>query len=330
MFIWHDILKVRRFTGTVIQAKNEMTVDAEPQAKTWEAPLLLLCVGTLLGSTFALAKLLAVGGMPPLSIAFWQNFGAGLLLGLAAWFQGKPPALNLRLARYYLIAGLVSMAFPFGLGYLLVEEIGASILSFVVTFPSLLTYIIVRRLGLEPANRNRLIGFVIGLTGLSILFLSRPIDGDGASVTALLLSLLVPVSLALGNVYRTVAWPPGAQPLQLAAGMVLGAALLLLGVILAVEDLALPRLALRSSDAWLFALMPVAALGYGLFFRLQRIGGPVYLSQIGYVIAVTGVVLGIGIFGEHLGLGGWVALAIVFLGLFIAGRKTMRTVPVET
>ena len=34
------------------------------------------------------------------------------------------------------------------------------------------------------------------------------------------------------------------------------------------------------------------------FFRLQQLGGPTYLCQIGYVAAVVGVALGVFYFGE--------------------------------
>ncbi|WP_297794475.1 hypothetical protein [uncultured Marinobacter sp.] len=54
--------------------------------------------------------------------------------------------------------------------------------------------------------------------------------GVGALI-ALMLGLLIPLSLAIGNIYRTTHWPRGASPEQLAPGMLLGGAILILAVI---------------------------------------------------------------------------------------------------
>ena len=56
------------------------------------------------------------------------------------------------------------------------------------------------------------------------------------------------------------------------------------------------------------------------FFRLQQIGGPVYLSQISYANTGVGVAFAVLLFGERLSLWIWLAVALGFAGVAIVNR----------
>jgi drug/metabolite transporter (DMT)-like permease len=61
-----------------------------------------------------------------------------------------------------------------------------------------------------------------------------------------------------------------------------------------------------------------------MFFRLQQIGGPTYLSQIGYVAAAVGVVIGVGWLNESYPLGVWAGTGIVAGGIALATFAQFR------
>jgi drug/metabolite transporter (DMT)-like permease len=52
-----------------------------------------------------------------------------------------------------------------------------------------------------------------------------------------------------------------------------------------------------------------------LFFRLQQVGGPVYLSQIGYVAAAVGLVSGTLVLGERYPAATWLGALVVVAGV---------------
>ena len=58
----------------------------------------------------------------------------------------------------------------------------------------------------------------------------------------------------------------------------------------------------------------------GGFFRLQSVGGPVYLSQIGYVGAAVGLVSGMLFLGEHYRLLTWIGALIIVAGVLMTTR----------
>ncbi len=59
---------------------------------------------------------------------------------------------------------------------------------------------------------------------------------------------------------------------------------------------------------------------FALFFRLQAVGGPVYLSQIGYVAAALGLVSGTLFLGEHYPPLTWIGAAVIAAGVAMTTR----------
>ncbi|TIP39591.1 MAG: hypothetical protein E5X62_30855, partial [Mesorhizobium sp.] len=68
-----------------------------------------------------------------------------------------------------------------------------------------------------------------------------------------------------------------------------------------------------------------AAAMFAFFFRLQAVGGPVYLSQIGYVAAAVGLFAGTMFLGEHYQLLTWAGAAIIVAGVFITTKAQSQT-----
>ncbi len=63
-----------------------------------------------------------------------------------------------------------------------------------------------------------------------------------------------------------------------------------------------------------------ASAMFAFFFRLQAVGGPVYLSQIGYVAAAVGLFAGTLFLSEHYQLLTWLGAAIITAGVFITTK----------
>ncbi|MCW0232332.1 MAG: hypothetical protein OJJ21_01910, partial [Ferrovibrio sp.] len=60
------------------------------------------------------------------------------------------------------------------------------------------------------------------------------------------------------------------------------------------------------------------------YFELQRVAGPVYLSQIGYVMTATSLAVGTFVFGERYGLLVWLAVAVIVAGILLVNRRPAR------
>lgn len=282
----------------------------------------LLAIGVLLGCTANLAKAAGQAGVAPLALVFWSTLAAGLGTMAVAALLGHRPAGGARALEYYLVAGLLTVVGSNAIVFPAAPQVGAGFVALCFAFPPMLTYALALGFGLERLRWQRALGVLCGLAGAAVLAVAKW-QGAPGDLGWILLTLAAPVIVSLGNVYRSLRWPPGASTLELAPGMLLGAALVVLPVAVAAEG----RLPAPPLDAgWPFWLGLALLLGatYSLFFVLQRLAGPVYLSQIGSVGAVIGAGLGMLLFGERLPALIWIAAPLVALGLFLVSRRSQE------
>jgi drug/metabolite transporter (DMT)-like permease len=123
------------------------------------------------------------------------------------------------------------------------------------------------------------------------------------------------VALAAGNVYRSRYWPAGAAPNALAFWGHAVATIFFAAIILGTQQ-ALPLAELASIKELVAVQLLLAGLNFPLFYRLQRDGGPVLLSQVGFVAASVSLVTATVFLGERYSLLTWLGAAIIGAGIF--------------
>lgn len=298
------------------------------QSATWLALLCLLGGGALLGISTNLAKLAGGLGLTPLAFLCWSSVGAaGLLMVLAAW-RGDLPPVSGRALEYYTVSALVGVVGSNLIFFSAVPKVGAGFIALVISLPPLLTYVGALALRMEPFNGLRALGVVTALAGAGVLA-ARKLSAPNADAFWILLALVGPVLLAIGNLYRTLRWPKGASADALAPGTLVAAALMLLATgALPGFSLALPLggwqpFALVAAQAAVFAGM------FLLLFMLQKTGGPVLLSLLGAVGAVVGVPVAVFLQGEAPPSGLWLGAGLIAIGVALVsfGKNPSRPMP---
>lgn len=276
--------------------------------------LLLLAVGTLLGLNFPLGKLAQAAQVPAVLWAALISLGASTVLGAWLLLRRRPVVCDAQHARYFVITALVSYALPNLLVLAAMAHLGSGPTAMMFTLSPLFTALLSRLAGLRAPARLEYWGIAIGFGGALLVALARGEAGRPAAWLWVGVGLLIPLLLALGNVYRSLDWPPRADGTWLAVGSHGVAALLLLALCaLTGAWRGLPALA---GVPWLAAAQVAAAvLMFPLFFRLQALGGPVLLSQIGTVGAGVGVAVGAGLLGERYPPLVWGGVALIALGI---------------
>ncbi|KKO09252.1 hypothetical protein LCGC14_0035930 [marine sediment metagenome] len=174
---------------------------------------------------------------------------------------------------------------------------GAGFVALIITLPPLLTYFGALALKMERFQLLRAAGVISALAGAVTLAFHK-LSAPDANYLWILLALIGPVLLAIGNLYRTLRWPEGVSSDALAPGMLIAAAIILLSVgFLPGFSLNVPTE--RPLPFLLIALQAMVFAGqFLLLFLLQKSGGPVFLSLLGSVGAVVGVPVAILLQGE--------------------------------
>jgi drug/metabolite transporter (DMT)-like permease len=193
----------------------------------------------------------------------------------------------------------------------------------VVTVP-LITVAICGLAGWERWSRTRIFGVLLGFFGAALI-LSQ--DGDLPPIRSALwisVALVAPLSLAVCGIYAARARPPGMTPVGAATGM-LGMAAAILGPLAAATgQFHVPDAAFGLGQQAVVAQIVVSSFCYLLYFRILRTDGPVYFSQVGYVIVASGLIWGAVLYGEAPHPAAIAAGILIVLGLIVVHHSRRR------
>lgn len=285
--------------------------------------ILLLLVGSALGLNFPLGKLAREAGIPSELWAALIAFGAAAVLEAVQLARRRPMPVERRYLRYFAVTAIVAYAFPNTVLLAALPHLGSGLTAIFYTLSPMLTVILSRLAGLRSASAMEYAGIGVGFAGALLVASARGEVGRPAEWYWVALGFLIPLSLAVGNVYRSLDWPKGADPLWLAAGSN-GAAAAMLIVLCAITG-ALDILPEMLAMPWVtLAQVAASAAMFFLYFRLQQTGGPVTLSQIGTVAAAIGVAFGAGVFGERYPAVVWAGVAVIAVGLGLTVQARWR------
>lgn len=283
--------------------------------------LLLLVTGAALGCNFPLGKLATAAGVNPALWAAMISLGVGVVtLVLSRLVEGGQGTASVW--RFAMISGLISYVVPNFLTFAAIAHIGSGLAAIMFAMSPVVTALLSVMLKVRPPSRLGLAGIVLGLAGAVVIVVARHAGTAAEQSLWLFLAVLIPVALGLGNVYRTLGWPAGAGPMRLASLTNLAAVLPLLGVAAAFGGIDLAPFAAVPGVA--AAQLAASCIMFTTFFRLQQVGGPTYLSQIGYVGAVIGVAIGVAVFHESYPAAVWFGAAAVAAGIALTTIAQIR------
>lgn len=283
--------------------------------------LLLLGTGAALGCNFPLGKLAAAAGVGPALWAALISGGAGSAMLILARLAGEPVSAA-PVLRFAWVSGFVSYVVPNFLTFAAIPHIGSGMAAIMFSMSPVVTALLSILFKVRPPSRLGLAGVALGLAGAVTIIIARKAGLAAEQSVWLFLAALIPLALGLGNVYRTLAWPRGAGPMRLAALTNLAAVLPLLG--LAVVTGGADAVPLIGIPHLVAAQIAVSTIMFLMFFRLQQVGGPTYLSQIGYVAAAVGVGIGVTVLGETYPPAVWAGVAIVAAGIALSTLAQAR------
>jgi drug/metabolite transporter (DMT)-like permease len=287
---------------------------------TWDSAFALLIItGTLLGVSLPLGRMATNAGVAGIVWAFVISLGAGGILLCVHLLRGNRIRLTPHKLRYFVVVAAVSYAIPNLLIFSAISHLGAGYTGIMFTLSPIVTLVFSILLGVRRPSFMGMAGIVIGFVGAVMVALTRGEAGQPAETVWVILGLLVPVSLAIGNIYRTWDWPGDTGPVELAIGSHLAAAAMLLGGMMLLQGG--ETFSLLSGVPLVVAAQAVsAAVMFVFYFRLQAVGGPVYLSQIGYMAAAVGLLSGTLFLGEHYRALTWLGAMIIVAGVIVTTK----------
>jgi drug/metabolite transporter (DMT)-like permease len=288
---------------------------------TWRGWAVFVALGIIWGLPYFFIKI-ALQEVSPFILAFSRVALATMILMPIAWRRGALRSLAKH--RPAIVAfGLVEFAIPFSLISLGERWISSSVTGILIAMVPLSIALIQRFFGIREAlGAWRIAGLAIGFIGVAALLGTGPVSGvlGWTGVGCMLVST---ICYAVGPliIQRHLQGLDSIGPLAAS----LGVASIILLIPAASE--------IPSSPPSANALASIAVLGIIctavamlLMFYLVHHAGASRASVITYINPVVATLLGVLVLDEHLGLGGFVAFALILLGSWLATRgKLSRT-----
>ncbi len=278
-------------------------------------PFLLIVGGGLIGLNFPLSKLAASVGIFSLSWIALIALGASLAMMPMIFKQKRKTLISGKALRYCLIAGPITFIGPHLLVFWVVPEVGAGFTGLMFSLSPVFTLLFARIAGLKTTSKLGSLGIILGLSGAILISVTRSSIG-GSERYWFVIAISIPVLLALGNIYRTLDWPEEESPSYLAFWSNLFAFLLVtLVLIFFYTDKSV--LNLFNLPLLVVSQLVISGVTAPVVFRLQRKGGPVLLSQMGYVAAAVSLILSSLILNETYRFYTWVGAAMILVGIIL-------------
>jgi drug/metabolite transporter (DMT)-like permease len=276
-------------------------------------PLALL--GTLWGLSFSMAKVATGGGGAPIGIALSATSIGALILFSVSRLKGIRLPLRRNYLAYYLMTAACGIALPSTALYAAAFHLPAGVLSMLVATSPMLTYALAVMLGMERREGRRLLGLGLGLAGVALLVLpGRELAGSVDPVW-LGVALVAPTFYAINSILGARFRPADGDNIGLACGMLLAAALILALITVPGGYTVSLLPPWNVSHLGILILGSISGGAFILFFFILTRAGPVFFSQVGYIVTGTGVLWGMLLFGERHGIVVWLALGVVIAGV---------------
>jgi drug/metabolite transporter (DMT)-like permease len=279
--------------------------------------LLLLLNGTLIAGIYACAKVAGASGIAPLGVLAWETASAALIVWAVADGRGQRPAVTLENLRYTAVAGVLGVTAPSLVTFTALAHVPAGTIGVIGALAPVFTYALAVAYRVERPTWLRTAGIVVGLGGVLALVVPRGAVPAGTALGWSLVAISGPLLLAAGNVYRSTSWPPGLPPLGAAALMLGVQTFVLVPVAAALGDFAPPSGFRSAGDIALWGTTAMMTLFYCGAFELQRRAGPVLTGQLGPVITVASIAIGVLFFDERYPASAFGAIAVVFAGVAV-------------
>jgi drug/metabolite transporter (DMT)-like permease len=266
------------------------------------------------GVPYLFIKVAVDDGVSPWFVAFSRVALAAVVLLALAWRAGALGSLRGRW-RWVAAYAVAEIAVPFPLIAAGEQRVSSSLTAIMLaTVPLLVAVIAIRFDRAERATGIRLVGLLVGLSGV-VALVGIDVAGKSSELIGIGLVVVAAAGYAVGPLVlkRKLA--------DLDARAAMGASLLIAAAVLAVPAAITAPTAVPSTDALLSLVvlgLVCTALAFVVFSTLIREVGPGRALVITYVNPVVAVALGVAILGERPGAGAVAGLLLILAGSWLS------------
>ena len=275
----------------------------------------MLYLGLTFGLSLTILKIILQTMDDPIWILFCQStFSSILLLSFALCSKSDLSALRYNFGALALLAAFGVIVPNIAL-YASAKHISVGSMSLLLALIPFFVYSIALLAKIEKLNVLRIFGLALGFCAMFLLILPGRHSEIGVAKSWLLVGVLTPIFIASANVFLSRARFRPVDPISIALGMNSLAAIVLAPIVFFTSS---SPFIFKSVDLSLavLSLSIITSFGFIVFVKLIKNHGPVFASQVNYLVTISGVAWGFIIFSESHSSQFWFALGLILCGLF--------------
>ena len=276
----------------------------------------MVYLGLTFGLSFSIVKIILMEIESPIVILFWQSCFSSFLLFAYSFFSLSSLKDIVNNLGAMILLSFFGVIIPNFILYLSAANLSAGTISILLALIPFCAYIIALILRIERIDLMRLFGVVLGFIAISFLVFPGHTSNKTYLNFWIMIGLLVPILIGSVNISLASERFKKLKPLHIAFGMNLLSTILL--------GLMLPSnvnfwFSIHSSKLFflIFLLSFIGSIGFIIFIKLVKNHGPVFASQVNYLITLFGIMWGYIIFSEVHSMRFWVSLFLIIGGLFL-------------
>ena len=283
--------------------------------------LILGYMGIVWGLSFSLSKIAVGLGGTPLGLTFWTCLLTGLMLLFYTIIRGQKIRFRLKDLQIILLLAFLGAMLPNMFFYYAAAHVSAGILSITITVVPIATYALSFILKLEAISARRITGVFFGVGAILVLVLPENSLPNKSEVIWIIVACLSSISYALENITLAIRGIDGIGPVRLSCGINLLAALIL-GIFSYFTDNFMPVPLPVTTLTWtILGISLIGATAYTLFVLTIANSGPLFASQVAFLVTISGVLWGMLIFGETHSSWVWLSLVLMLIGMSLVSPK---------
>lgn len=285
----------------------------------------LVILGAGWGVTIPLTKIAVSTGFGHFGLIFWQLvMGAVLMAGLS-FMRGKGLPFTWGALRICALVAVIGTLIPNTASFQAAVHVPAGILSLLLSMIPMFAFPVALALRLDRFSWRRLSGLAAGMIGVLIIVMPGASSALNAPVFWTMVALIASLCYALeGN--AVAKWgTSGLDAIQVLFGASVLGAIVVLPLTLARGHF-IPVQDLHSTAGYALLTASVAhAFVYAGYVWLVGRAGPVFAVQVSYLVTGFGLLWARVILDEAYPPAVWVALALMFLGMYLVQPRRNAT-----
>jgi len=284
----------------------------------------LIAMGAAWGAVFPITKIAVSTGYKPYGILVWQAVIGIVLSGVVTLVRRRKLSFRREHIGLFLGISLLGSVIPNYFTYTATAHLPAGVISIVIALVPLFSMPMALMLGFEKASAIRFLGAISGAAAIGLLIGPEASLPDPSKIGFLFLALVAPLIYAAEGNFMTWYGPRGLDAMQILFGASVVGLVISVPMAVGLGQVITP---FQPWDAPVRAIFFAAILNwaaYVSFVWLIARTGPVFSSQVAYLVTGWGIIWSMVFLGERYSIWVWGAFGLMLLGILLVRPKAQE------